>query len=113
VRLDVAGCMSSAPWESVRDASLELDRLVQVELGCSMSNPFLIASFVGLVAVPDLGLTELGLVAGGGQSLMDPVLATEPAADGDGASTGAVKVCCRCPSHNSRVHRLMDAKHAA
>ncbi|KAF3014949.1 phosphoribosylaminoimidazole carboxylase ade2 [Neopestalotiopsis sp. 37M] len=78
VKLDVAGCMSSAPWEEVRDKSLELDRIVRADLGCTMEqNPFLIASFVGLVAVPDLGLTELGLVVGGGEALMNPVLTTE------------------------------------
>ncbi|KAI1848881.1 hypothetical protein JX266_005309 [Neoarthrinium moseri] len=79
VKLDVAGCMSSAPWEEVRDQSLRLEELVRENLGCTMEqNPFLIASFVGLVAVPDLGLTELGLVVGGGETLMNPVLETEP-----------------------------------
>lgn len=108
VRLDVAGCMSSAPWEQVRDQSLELDRLVRQELGCTMEqNPFLIASFVGLVAVPDLGLTELGLVVGGGKELMNPVLEVEPANGKDGGKDvanlepmmQAMRVCCRCPSH--------------
>ncbi|KAI0133473.1 adenine deaminase [Xylariales sp. AK1849] len=111
VKLDVAGCMSSAPWEEVRDRSLELDKLVRAELGCTMEqNPFLIASFVGLVAVPDLGLTELGLVVGGGESLMDPVLKTE-SLDHKVGEVGivtietrmkAVRVCCRCPSHSHR-----------
>jgi adenine deaminase len=108
VELDVAGCMSSAPWEQVRDQSLDLDRVVREELGCSMEqNPFLIASFVGLVAVPDLGLTELGLVVGGGQALMDPVLKVESTGmegvgstiSGSESQMAAVRVCCRCPSH--------------
>ncbi|KAI4602299.1 phosphoribosylaminoimidazole carboxylase ade2 [Pestalotiopsis sp. 9143b] len=108
LKLDVAGCMSSAPWEEVRDQSIELDRLVRAELGCTMEqNPFLIASFVGLVAVPDLGLTELGLVVGGGEALMNPVLTTEEVATsetggriGGAESTAqAIRVCCRCPSH--------------
>lgn len=108
LKLDVAGCMSSAPWEEVRDQSLVLDRLVRTELGCTMEqNPFLIASFVGLVAVPDLGLTELGLVVGSGEALMNPVLTTEEVATSEtgGRITGAestaqaVTVCCRCPSH--------------
>ncbi|KAH8666806.1 adenine deaminase [Xylariales sp. PMI_506] len=106
VRLDVAGCMSSAPWEEVRDASAALDRVVREELGCTMAeNPFLIASFVGLVAVPDLGLTELGLVVGGGQALVSPVLETEPLSSsevGEVPQMQAVRVCCRCPSH---VHK--------
>jgi len=108
LKLGVAGCMSTAPWEEVRDASMELDRIVREELGCTMEqNPFLIASFVGLVAVPDLGLTELGLVVGGGEALMDPVLKTFPigATTVDETRTNAaqdlkaVRVCCRCPSH--------------
>jgi adenine deaminase len=108
VKLDIGGCMSSDPWEVVRDTSLELDRLVREELGCTMEqNPFLIASFIGLVAVPDLGLTELGLVVGGGEALMDPVLRTEPVTMGLSGSQKveaepdikAVRVCCRCPSH--------------
>lgn len=112
VNLDVAGCMSSAPWEYVRDASLELDKLVHEKLGCTMAVPFLIASFVGLVAVPDLGLTELGLVAGGGHKLIDPVLKAEPAqdfaSDERHLPQQAVKVCCRCPSHSHNVHKLID-----
>ncbi|KAH6647746.1 adenine deaminase [Truncatella angustata] len=108
VKLDVAGCMSSDPWEKVRDASLKLDKVVRDELGCTMDqNPFLIASFVGLVAVPDLGLTELGLVVGAGESLMDPVLKIAPVATTIGNGTAenavldlqAIRVCCRCPSH--------------
>ncbi|KAI0477427.1 adenine deaminase [Xylariaceae sp. FL0804] len=117
VPLDVAGCMRSRPWEEVRDQSLALERVVREELGCTMAhNPFLIASFVGLVAVPDLGLTELGLVVGGGAGgLLDPVLEVEDkvekvekeelgrgaarAAAGGGGESVAVRVCCRCPSH--------------
>lgn len=115
VSLDVAGCMSSAPWEEVRDTSLELEQLVREELGCTMKqNPFLILSFVGLVAVPDLGLTELGLVVGGGESLMDPVLGMEPAAEshvgggqpGAGVGAQAVRVCCRCPSHGHHASSI-------
>ncbi|ETS78556.1 hypothetical protein PFICI_10618 [Pestalotiopsis fici W106-1] len=99
VKLDVAGCMSSAPWEEVRDKSLALDMIVRTELGCTMEqNPFLIASFVGLVAVPDLGLTELGLVVGGGEALMNPVLTTE-AADVDKleSTSQAIRVSLRFP----------------
>lgn len=101
VPLEVAGCMSAAPWEEVRDRSRALERLVREELGCTMAqNPFLIASFVGLVAVPDLGLTELGLVVGGGRALLDPVLKVETIVGQEvGATCEAVRVCCRCPSH--------------
>lgn len=112
VVLDVAGCMSLAPWEEVRDASLELERRVRAELGLTMvMNPFLIASFVGLVAVPDLGLTELGLVVNGGSELMDPVLplvsAGQPLVE-DGMLKTATRVCCRCPSHKMPIHQTMS-----
>jgi len=110
VRLDVAGCMSSAPWEEVRDESLACDAAVRDILGSNMKAPFMIASFVGLVAVPDLGLTELGLVDCKTQGLMKVVLPDEV---GQKASvTGLptpVKICCRCPSHAHDVHRMMDS----
>ncbi|KAF2817372.1 adenine deaminase [Mytilinidion resinicola] len=113
VRLDVAGCMSSAPWENVRDDSIALDKKVKEVLGGILEHPFLIASFVGLVAVPDLGLTEKGLVYGGGEGLMDPVLEAEEdgvvsVGEPQGTETAA-RICCRCPSHAHDVHRFMDA----
>lgn len=64
VKIDVAGCMSSAPREEVRNASLHLDRAVMEQLGSDMAAPFMVASFIGLVGVPDLGLAEMGLVVG-------------------------------------------------
>jgi adenine deaminase len=62
-----------------------------------MHAPFLIMSFIGLVGVPDLGLTERGLVETKTQSFTDLVL---------GLKGGMV--CCRCPSHAHDVHKLMD-----
>jgi len=107
VSLDVAGCMSSASWEMVTESSRQLDTLVKDSLGGVMKNPFLIASFIGLVAVPDLGLTELGLVVDGGEELIDPVLQIIPGV----VAADAMKVCCRCPSHIHDVHELMSSKH--
>ncbi|RDW77520.1 adenine deaminase-1 [Coleophoma cylindrospora] len=77
VKLDVAGCMSSDPWEKVRDESLALDATVRWFLGCKTKAPFMIASFVGLVGVPDLGLTEKGLIDCKTQSLMNVVLSED------------------------------------
>ena len=115
VKLDVAGCMSSAPWEEVRDHSVALDERVKQVLGCTMKFPFLIASFVGLAAVPDLGLTELGLVTGNGTELMDPVLDVEgekatAVLEKEREKLGQVpvRVCCRCPSHAHDIHRVID-----
>lgn len=55
VKLDVAGCMSSQPWETTRDDSIACDAAVRNVLGGKLKSPFMIASFIGLVAVPDLG----------------------------------------------------------
>jgi adenine deaminase len=110
VMLNVAGCMSSEPWEKVRDDSVACDKVVRDILGCKIKSPFMIMSFVGLVAVPDLGLTELGLVDCKTQDLMDVVLPCEPAGNfGPLADSRTVKICCRCPSHAHDVHAMMDS----
>ena len=96
VPLTVAGCMSDQPWEVVRDQSLACDAAAR-SIGCSMPAPFLIMSFIGLVGVPDLGLTERGLVETKSQSFTPVVLGLE----------GGL-VCCRCPSHLHDIHRRMD-----
>jgi adenine deaminase len=96
VPLPVAGCMSDQPWEIVRDQSLLCDEAAR-SIGCEMPAPFLIMSFIGLAGVPDLGLTERGLIETKTQSFTDLVLGLE----------GGL-VCCRCPSHIHDVHRLMD-----
>lgn len=110
VRLDVAGCMSSAPWEEVRDDSNACDTAVREILGSTMKAPFMIASFVGLVAVPDLGLTELGLIDCKTQGLMDVVLPDEVGEKEPIMGNSVLaKICCRCPSHAHDVHRMMDS----
>lgn len=111
VRLDVAGCMSLESWERVRDDSIACDDAVRNILGGKLKSPFMIASFIGLVAVPDLGLTELGLVDCKRQSLMDVVLSEEEVArkNSEVETERPVKICCRCPSHAHDVHRMMDS----
>jgi adenine deaminase len=101
VPLAIAGCMSDQPWEVVRDLSLACDEAARA-IGCEMPAPFLIMSFIGLAGVPDLGLTERGLIETKTQSFTDLVL---------GMKGGLV--CCRCPSHVHDVHRLMDPARAA
>jgi adenine deaminase len=61
----------------------------------------MIMSFVGLAGVPDLGLTEKGLVETASHELMPVVLTLQ-----------AGRVCCRCPSHAHAVHVLMDPQTA-
>jgi adenine deaminase len=96
VPLPVAGCMSDQPWEVVRDQSLACDEAAKA-IGCDMHAPFMIMSFIGLAGVPDLGLTEKGLIETSTQSFIDVVLGMK-----------AGMVCCRCPSHMHRVHSMMD-----
>jgi adenine deaminase len=115
VRLDVAGCMSSQPWEKVRDDSLACDRVVHDILGSRTKAPFMIASFVGLVGVPNLGLTEKGLIDCKTQALMDVVLLDHVVKQENIEPAGISKpvmICCRCPSHAHDVHRMMDSASA-
>jgi len=92
--LPIAGIMSDAPWEHVRDAS-ERVNAAATALGVTIQAPFMIMSFIGLAGVPDLGLTELGLIDVASQAFT-PVL-LQPGT-----------VCCRCPAHTHDVHRMFD-----
>ena len=95
----------------MRDDSLTCDDAVHNIMGSTMRAPFLIASSVGLVAVPDLGHTELGLVDCKTQGLMNVVLSDEQGESHVQSSLSTakrVKICCRCPSHAHNIHRMMD-----
>lgn len=89
VGLDVAGCMSSEPWENIREDSLACGDAVHNILGSNVKAPFMVASFVGLVGVPDLGLTELVLVDCKTQGLMDVVL-SDDIAEKEGADSTSI-----------------------
>jgi len=102
--------VSSEPWEKVRDDSIACDEAVKRILGGKIKSPFMIMSFVGLVAVPDLGLTEKGLVDCRIQALMDVIL-DSVLSESPGIGT-TVKLFCRCPSHNHNVHQMMDPEHS-
>ena len=78
--LPYGGCMSDRPWEDVYDGLAHVTAAAR-SLGCGISSPFMILSFVGLAGVPDYGLTERGLIDTFTQTFL-PVL-----------------VCCRCPAH--------------
>jgi adenine deaminase len=110
VKLDVAGCMSSEPWEKIRDGSITCDDAVRTILGGKLKSPFMIASFIGLVGVSDLGLAEIGLIDCKTQGLMDVVLSEEKVGKRESVveTSRPVKICCRCPSHAHDVHRMMD-----
>jgi adenine deaminase len=96
VPLPIAGIMSDQPWEIVREQSIAANKAA-TGLGCKIHSPFMIMSFIGLAGVPDLGLTERGLIDTASQSFTNVVL---------GMRAGLV--CCRCPDHVHDVHRLMD-----
>ena len=59
--LPIGGLMSTKPAEEVmaeQDAMNEAAR----QLGCVGSAPFMTLSFISLPTVPELGLTDLGLI---------------------------------------------------
>ncbi|MGD9042859.1 MAG: adenine deaminase [Desulfobacterales bacterium] len=59
--LPVAGLMSLEPVQNVRD---QLDRLIGVahDMGTTLKDPFMTLSFLALPVIPELKLTDLGLV---------------------------------------------------
>ena len=93
--LPIGGIMSDAPWAEVVAASRAVDAAAAM-LGCRIHAPFMIMAFIGLAGVPDLGLTEKGLIDVATQTFA-PVLLTPDL------------VCCRCPSHAHDVHRMFDS----
>ena len=73
VPLPIGGMMSDAPWEQTA-AALRAAHAATHELGCAIESPYIILSFVGLAAIPDYGLTELGLVETLSQSFVGVVV---------------------------------------
>jgi adenine deaminase len=59
--LPVAGLMSDRPLAEVRDAMRALLAAAR-DLGCSLSNPYMQMAFLALPVIPELKLTDLGLV---------------------------------------------------
>jgi adenine deaminase len=70
VPLPVGGMMSDAPFEETA-AALRAGHAATHALGCRIPSPYIILSFVGLYVVPDLGLTELGLIDAATQRFVD------------------------------------------
>jgi len=73
VPLPVGGMMSAAPFEETAEA-LRIGHAATAALGCSIPSPYIILSFVGLYVVPDLGVTELGLIDALSQSFVDVLI---------------------------------------
>ena len=61
VELPIAGLMSDKPVERVNEQVEKLHR-AWVELGCTMASPFMTMSFLALPVLPELRITDKGLV---------------------------------------------------
>ena len=59
--LPIAGLLSPEPLETVAAKIEELEGLAR-ELGCSVHSPFSVLSFLALPVIPELKLTDMGLV---------------------------------------------------
>jgi adenine deaminase len=73
--LEVAGIVSDAEAERVAELESALESAL-AERGCSIDFPFMQLAFMGITAVPDLGLTERGLVDNTRHEIISPVLIT-------------------------------------
>ncbi|MBZ4487455.1 amidohydrolase family protein [Microbacterium sp. cx-55] len=73
VPLPIGGMMSDAPFEETA-AALAAGHAATHALGCRIPSPYIILSFVGLYVVPDLGLTERGLIDAATQQFVDVLL---------------------------------------
>jgi len=61
--LPVAGLMSTDDGYTVADAYTRLDRMAK-STGCSLQSPFMTLSFMALLVIPELKLSDLGLFDG-------------------------------------------------
>ncbi|RLB11658.1 MAG: adenine deaminase, partial [Deltaproteobacteria bacterium] len=61
VPLPVAGLMSMDPLESVARQADEVRRAAGA-LGCRLEDPFMALSFLALPVIPELRVTDLGLI---------------------------------------------------
>ncbi len=60
--LSIAGLMSTEPLEEVLKKQSLLLKAVKNDLGCTLDNPFMALSFVQLEVIPELKITNLGLI---------------------------------------------------
>ncbi len=62
VRLPIGGLMSDRPAAEVADALGHLVGLARARLGITIAAPFMQLSFLGLSVIPQLRITDKGLV---------------------------------------------------
>ncbi len=63
VSLPVAGIMSDQPGEIIGQQYAELDKMTK-EMGCNLNAPFMTLSFMALLVIPSLKLSDKGLFDG-------------------------------------------------
>jgi adenine deaminase len=62
--LPIAGLVSDEPYEQVARRYTRLSHFVQNELGSPMDAPFMTLSFMALLVIPQLKLSDQGLFDG-------------------------------------------------
>ena len=72
--LPIGGLISDAPAKSVVNDLERLEKVVKDNLGCKFESPFAVLSFIALPVIPELKITDKGLVDVGKQELIDPVI---------------------------------------
>jgi adenine deaminase len=68
--LPVAGLMSNEDGYKVAEAYTAIDKMVKEELGSTLTAPFMTLSFMALLVIPHLKLSDLGLFDGDGFKLI-------------------------------------------
>ena len=68
--LPVAGLMSNDDGYKVATAYTAIDEMVKEELGSTLSAPFMTLSFMALLVIPHLKLSDMGLFDGDGFSFV-------------------------------------------
>jgi len=61
VPLEIGGLMSTQPLQKMVPQLMMIKRAA-VELGCPLEDPFMVLSFLALPVIPELKLTDKGLV---------------------------------------------------
>jgi adenine deaminase len=64
--LPVAGLMSNDDGYKVAAAYTAIDKMVKTEMGSTLTAPFMTLSFMALLVIPHLKLSDLGLFDGDG-----------------------------------------------
>ena len=63
IDLPIAGLMTDGDGYDVSDRYIELDKMVK-DMGCGLNAPFMSLSFMALLVIPSIKLSDLGLFDG-------------------------------------------------